>query len=291
MYKDIFRFPQHNETGGCCWRCEATPGTIRIVHAHAPWRAARLDHWALMRRMLARGLSISPLFFAPGVRSGMFRLDWLHVVDLGIGSDWLGQFFTYLLQWLPGVTAEARVSGLWQRIQALYRIYPCESKLDNLTRNMLSPNARCPKLKCYGAEARGLIPIARQLANELLCDAEPIQAAVRQATLELASCYDCLSSGEPRAEERLPGHSLKFASLLRRVGGEAPRAVWGEAQAALVPGAVRDGGWAPCVALDVQGGGGWRIGGFLVHAQGWCQHSCVLGQGCAAQAHCRTQAS
>jgi hypothetical protein len=31
MLKQVFRFPQHNEKDGCCWKCYATPETIRCL--------------------------------------------------------------------------------------------------------------------------------------------------------------------------------------------------------------------------------------------------------------------
>ena len=83
MYKQVFRFPQHNEVRGCCFKCRATPLAMRRTDPDADWRGDRLTHWDLLARMRAQGLTISPLFSAPGVKSGRFRLDWLHIVDLG----------------------------------------------------------------------------------------------------------------------------------------------------------------------------------------------------------------
>ena len=213
MLKDIFRFPQHNETQGCCFLCAARPGDIRQTSTAAPWRQPRLGHWDLLERMQRQGRRVCPLFEAPGVTVRSFKIDWLHVADLGISADWLGQAFVFLLPICEGPSQEARVQGLWRRIQELYVECPCDSQLEDLTLNMLSPNARSPKLRGYGAECRGLVPIARRMASEMLADADGIGAAVREATSHLHACYEALSAHAVDASARLAEHCRKFCTL------------------------------------------------------------------------------
>ena len=93
MMKDVFRYPQHNERAGICFLCNATPTTMRQTGFDAPWRAGRMDHWAVLARIAENGLPISPLFQAPGVRVDVCKVDWLHVVDLGVGPDWIRPSF------------------------------------------------------------------------------------------------------------------------------------------------------------------------------------------------------
>ena len=112
MYKDIFRFPQHNEKKGCCFKCEVTPDGIRNTGPSAPWRHQRLDHWGLLLRLRQHGLQVSPLFEAPGIRAGIFRVDWLHVADLGTAADWLGQLFTVLQSKCSGHNVRERCDAL-----------------------------------------------------------------------------------------------------------------------------------------------------------------------------------
>ncbi len=222
MYKDVFRFPQHNEISGCCYKCRATPADIRNVGPDAPWRGQRLGHWAAMQRMLERGLALSPLFSAPGLRLCIFRIDWFHVSDLGVTPDWLGALFTFLLPKFAGGRIEQRVQELWLRIQELYVVYPPGAKLDTLTRNMLSPDKPSPKLKSYGAETRGLVPIAVHLANEMLADDDMMELSVKQATRDLAACYDCLSHDAPFAADRLCEHSRRFMTMLVALEVQSP---------------------------------------------------------------------
>ena len=69
-----------------------------------------------------------------------------------------------------------------------------------------------PKLKAHAAEVRNLIPIARDLAELMLGDADPMDHTVKQAMFELSSCYNCLSHEYTDAED-LKDHSRRFASL------------------------------------------------------------------------------
>ena len=90
FYKQIFRFPQHNEKDGCCWRCDITPSRLHEVASDAPWRSAPLSHWDLYQRWVKKGLSPRPLFSAPCVSSDTMVLDWLHIADLGVTCDFGG---------------------------------------------------------------------------------------------------------------------------------------------------------------------------------------------------------
>ena len=66
---------------------------VRQVTSSAPWRGSPLSHAeCLLRIMQSRG-SLSPLLTAPWVTSMIFRMDWLHIADLGVAPDFLGNFF------------------------------------------------------------------------------------------------------------------------------------------------------------------------------------------------------
>ena len=105
------------------------------------------------------------------------------------------------------------MQALWQRVQALYREFPSDSKLDDRTENMLSPSARAPKLRGHVAEVRCLVPIAARLAQDLLADDLGYEAVVKGAMVELEACYNCLSSGTEGAPERLAEHCRRFCTL------------------------------------------------------------------------------
>ena len=84
-------------------------------------------------------------------------------------------------------------------------MHPPFAKLDNLTPNMMGLGTNRTahgKLRCYGSECRGLIPIAAHIVEEVLGEVnDEVVQTVRQATLRLASLYLKTSDGAPLAED------------------------------------------------------------------------------------------
>ena len=213
FYKSTFRFPQFNETRGSCWRCSVTPATFRDVGANAAWRVQRLSHYHLMARFVELGVSISPIFSSPFLKATCFKVDWLHTMDLGVTCDFLASLFFALLPKLPGGSEEMQCSSLFRDIQTYYRDHEeVTSKLDNLTLSMLGKKSKGPKLRAKAAEARFLVPFAKQAANRYFADDVPCEKAIKDATNQLAACYDCLS-GASYSSEALKDHSRRFCLL------------------------------------------------------------------------------
>ena len=210
--KDTFRLPQFNENAGCCWLCHVAPAGIRDCSLDAPWRAARLSHWQLLGRILEQGKEISPIFSAPYVQSSIFLIDWLHVVDQGIGAVFLGGLFRTLLKKLPGANDDERCSALFLEVQAYYAANQVDSKLDNLTLNMLG-KAGSPKLRGKAAEVRGLINFAVMVAREHLDPTNALEQTVLQAAIHLQACYQNLSR-EIYNREALSENCRKFCILM-----------------------------------------------------------------------------
>ena len=212
--KQCFRLPQSNEIKGCCWRCRVTPDEIRDASAGAPWRKQRLDHWDLIKRIHEDNANCSPLMGAPGLRSQCFAMDWLHVADLGITCNFLGGLFKLLLRKMEGRNESDRCSQLFLRMQQFYKENKTESRLDNLTLSMLRADQakKGPKLRAKGAEARGLVPFAAELADQLLRDDDEEERAAKLAARALHACYQNLSTAVYDAA-RMAHHSRTFALL------------------------------------------------------------------------------
>lgn len=214
-FKSIFRLPGWNEKAGCCWRCTVTPEGIRDSSLQASWRQPeeRLSHWQLVERMLSSGKTLSPLLSAPSFRTSCFLLDWLHCADLGITSDFLGNFLWLLLDKMPGNNKTEQCQRLFLKIKAYYQRHKCDSRLDELTLPMLRKEASVPpKLRAKGAEARALVPFAKEVACELLSDTDLVEGTVKQCAIHLAACYECLSAASfsfPALQE----HSRRFCLL------------------------------------------------------------------------------
>ena len=82
--------------------------------------------------------------------------------------------------------------------------------LKNVTEFMIRKKpGKSPKLRAYAAEARALVPFAVELANSLLSDDVPEQAAAKKAALHLNECYKCLSNSSFNPEA-LRKESIEF---------------------------------------------------------------------------------
>ena len=60
MWKELFRFPQHNEIAGICCLCNATPDSYKDFTSLARWRTNRLTHWDICHRIQAAGKTCCP---------------------------------------------------------------------------------------------------------------------------------------------------------------------------------------------------------------------------------------
>ena len=211
-YKSCFRFPQHNEKLGICWRCNVTPVTMREVGLSASWRGSTLNHWQLLERMAKQGLPPSPLFGCPAFRSTAVLIDWLHVADQGILLHLLASVFKYIMKKLPGSTDVEQCRNLWLEMQTFYRSNPVDSKLDNLTLSMLGAKSKPPKLRARAAEARNLVPFVLALVQKYLSHNNDLESTMIHCTTYLSKCYANLSVASFSAAS-LKDASRKFCTL------------------------------------------------------------------------------
>jgi hypothetical protein len=224
FYKQLMRFPQHNENNGCCWRCTVTPQTWRQVGQEAAWRTDRLSHWQLLRRMIDNGLTLSPLWGAPCLKSDCFLVDWLHTVDKGVAATFLGSYLKYLSTKFPGGNVKERMANLFLDVQQYYGDNDVTSRLDNLKWCMLGKPGKNPCLNCKAAEARFLVPYAHQSAQRLL-DNSPIEQTIKEMAAELSSCYDFLSRA--RYDQNLLAQSCRrFCVLAVAMEAQSQTKMW-----------------------------------------------------------------
>ena len=210
--KEVFRLPGWQEKRGCCWRCTANHETRRICSADAPWRTQRLGHWDMIARWDREGVTPSPIVAAPFFDLSLFVLDWLHVMDLGVTCDFLGNLFKLLLQHHPGNNQKERCEHLYRDMVDYYDRFGVESRLDQLTTKMLAKDAQPPKLRAKGAEARGVVDFAVEQSDRYLDPNDVIEGAARQAAHHLQSCYFCLH-GDVFNHATMSENSRKFCIL------------------------------------------------------------------------------
>ena len=170
----------------------------------------------LLQRQWERGQLPSPIFGVFGVFTYLFKIDWLHCADQGVGPDFLGNLFDYLVRHkMPGANEEARCHALGAKVMAYYDDNGTLDRLKNFlpkTYKSLKQTTRPPKLKGSAATCRALVPFGYLIALEYLSDADPVEAAMKQAAYHLKNCYDSLSdSNKDFSHEALYESSKNFA--------------------------------------------------------------------------------
>ena len=220
LYKDVFRLPGWNSKIGCCYRCRATPVTMRDTTSTASWRSARLSHWDLLSRIISEGKGLCPIFSFPGFDAAMFAIDWLHCADIGVSLDWLGNLFWAVLSKYPGASKKERCSNLWLDIQAYYATRELPGKLDNLTLSMIKAQGKGPKLRARAGEARGLIEFACQVAESKLSDDDVYEHTIKLCAKHLHACYDCLSR-DNFSHEIMAANCKSFCTLYIALSDQA----------------------------------------------------------------------
>ncbi|CAE7362648.1 unnamed protein product [Symbiodinium sp. CCMP2592] len=176
--RQLFQFPSWSSES-ICWKCRAmnvdtsNPLSFRICNSGAAWRRNRLSDVDFLTELRAAGGSLSPLLSLPGFVLSCVVLDWLHIVDLGVGADVIGNLFWLLITsnvYFPGSNKEQRLVRLWQRIRDFYKQFRPPSVLDNLTLEMIRREgaSKKPKLKAKGGECRYLVPFAFEISREFM---------------------------------------------------------------------------------------------------------------------------
>jgi hypothetical protein len=229
--KEVFRLPgwQGSASSKCCWKCSADHTTRKDCSATAPWRTERLSHWDMLARWREQGVKPCTIIGAPFFDMRIFQLDWLHVMDLGVSCEFMGNVFTLLLKHYPGPNQKARAQELYKAMVEYYTRTGTDSRLDTLTLTMLQKTGAPPKLRARGAEARGLINFTREQAEAYFDDNDPEEGAAKQAAIHLQACYQCLH-GDGFNHDVLREHSRKFciqfAALEATLGDGGAAARW-----------------------------------------------------------------
>lgn len=171
--RTLFYFPAWNQAT-ICWLCKCGPrgsdAPFTDAGASARWRQRRYAINEFIASLAAAGVVLCPLLSLPSFSLLCVVLDWLHVVDLGVGADVVGCFFWELLI-TPGLLAgnnkDERLHTLWTRLQAFYDRVKPPCRLDNLTETMIRKDAKTkPKLNVKGGECRHIVPFAAELSKE-----------------------------------------------------------------------------------------------------------------------------
>ena len=226
MFAEILKVPVYNTKSGCCCKCNIKYDSIREFNSNASWRQIenRLSHWQFVNRVLQSGHAISNLFKCPGFDTSCIALDWLHVVDIGVAADFLGNLFWAFLPLQDGSANAARVSSLYRKIQAFYQANNVDNRLKNLTELMLrKKSSASPKIRASASEVRELIGFAKQEAEASLDPTSMHQQTLLEATRHLHSCYSMLSH-DAWDKTSMEMHCVKFCMLYKALEDSATAA-------------------------------------------------------------------
>ena len=177
----------------------------------AGWRSEPLSHSECLLRMLAKGRGISPLLQAPWVLSRIWRKDWLHVSDLGVAADFIGNFFHEILDLFTGSNKKERCCQLHSEIHAYYVEEGITDRYDCMMQTFFEPKDNPYRLRGSAAKIKALVPFCWRLAQEMLDTRVPKFAAMKQAAFHLNEVYSALSESHPSPQETMKEHGLKFA--------------------------------------------------------------------------------
>ena len=184
---------------------------VREVDSSATWRGQPLNYSECILRISRNRGYVCPLLTAPWVTNHIFRMDWLHISDLGIAADFLGNFFHVVTPMFPGTNKKDRCAACFDEIQAYYEENNVEDRFDSLPPTYFEPKDSAYKLRGSAAKIRALVPFADRLAKEMLDINDPVHATIRQAAFHLHETYKALSATHPNPCAHMREHGMKFA--------------------------------------------------------------------------------
>jgi hypothetical protein len=142
-----------------------------------------------------------------------------------VAATFLGSYLTYLAGKFTGSTLQQRLSNVFLDIQRYYEENQVDSRLDNLKPSMLSKKGQTPVLSCKAAQARFLVPYAKESADRMLGDT-PEELTITGMATELLGCYDCLRRSS-YSQDLLAQSSRRFCVLAVAMEARSRSKLWG----------------------------------------------------------------
>ena len=216
MMAEVVGLPSWQTKAGVCWRCNTTKEQANEVGLASAWRLPqnRISHGDLML-MLQRKGPLCRMFNFPGFHSKLFRTANLFGGILHMAVS------------MPkyGANQEARLSTLCKDLWSWYASVKIPSnRLSRLPLKRFKQSKKRPCLKASGGQIRTLVPWFVKLVRDWSLEdfkpnARAEAAEVKEATENLAICYQCLSStsGFEAPMEVLQKHSIVFAEAMVRL--------------------------------------------------------------------------
>ena len=161
--------------------------------------------------MLRNRGRVCPLLTAPWVKTKIFRFDWLHVADLGVAPDFIGNFLEELMAVVPGNGKKEKCRALTADLLGWYDDEQVQDRFDCILPTMFEPKNGAYKMRGSAAKLRSLVPWIYKISVEMLDTSIPKYAAMAQAAYHLDQCYSALSADHTDPQACMKEHSVKFA--------------------------------------------------------------------------------
>ena len=200
---------------------------VHIAGRDAPWRHNRFSNDDFVLMQIRRGRRICPLLSIPGVTILVFRDDWLHSVDQGVGADFLVNLFVLIMNKFPGSKPE-KAMELWRQIQIFYDAHHVQDKLKSFDWNNVWGDAKKPpKLRGGNASSvRALFLFGNEIAQRMLDDSVPEEDAAKRAAHHLLMCYQSLRTDATCKHDVLYNSSISFALQYNALNDLTPEPLW-----------------------------------------------------------------
>ena len=222
MLSSLIGLPMWKNKDGVCWRCQILKEEVKQVGEDAAWRLPqhRTSHGQLLSNLQAKG-KMSPIWDFPGFEATCIRIDWLHVMDLGVTSYWFGAVLHLAVTMLHlGPNQKERAKAIFRAILAWYKRSGINSdRLKALPVTRFKPKGQRPALKASAGQVRALVPYFVELTSswtQEMYNAEEWAeiTLVQQGCRHLLDCYDCLSLSNPKPLSVLREKSIAFSTVL-----------------------------------------------------------------------------
>ena len=162
---------------------------------------------------MRNGGTVSPALSLPGITIDVFKIDWLHAVDIGVGADFAGALLWHILKKLPGHGRKEKSDAMWELIQAHYDANDTPDRLHDFTERTVKARKAYPKFRGQAAILRHLIPFCLEVAEIHCVSGSAVDDAALNAMRHLHTCYHTLSGSCIFRSDLLRDSASRFVTL------------------------------------------------------------------------------
>ncbi|CAK0862353.1 unnamed protein product, partial [Prorocentrum cordatum] len=166
---------------------------------------------------------VAPALSIPGVTIDVFKVDWLHAVDQGVGADFVGALLWHTMEKPPGRRRAQQSDEMWRPIQAHCDARSTPDRLHDFKERTVKPKKAHPKFRGQAAILRHLIPFCKEATETHCVSGSAVDDAALNAMRHLHSCYHTLSGQCIFRKDMMRDSASRFATLSASLAALQPR--------------------------------------------------------------------